>query len=96
MNVVGYLGKRNVEENGVKRTVQSMQFVRQGRYYAKDRWHALGEFVDRPTLPKVEGLIEARRKLLLEQKKNTSGTQPSATPAPRRRRRTPSTTTQGK
>ncbi len=96
MNVVGYLGKRNVEENGVKRTVQSMQFVRQGRYYAKDRWHALGEFVDRPTLPKVEGLIEARRKLLLEQKKNTSGTQPSATPAPRRRRRTPSPTTQGK
>jgi len=73
-----------------------MQFVRQGRYYAKDRWHALGEFVDRPTLPKVEGLIEARRAMLIEQKNKQSGTPASATPAPRRRRRTTPTSTTGK
>lgn len=57
MNVVGYLGKTQVEE----RTVQSILFRREGRYYAKDRWDALGQRVNRPTLPKVEGLIEEQR-----------------------------------
>lgn len=98
VNVVGYLGKRQVEvPGGKKQIVQSMQFVRQGRYYAKDRWHALGEFVDRPTLPLIEKKIEDRRALLIAQaSEKKSGTPPSATPAPRRRRRTPTSATQGK
>lgn len=93
VNVVGYLGKRQIEVNGQKQIVQSMQCVRQGRYYAKDRWNALGTYVDRPTLPKVEGLIEAKRAQLIAAKQaSESGSQPSAAPTPRRRRRTPSST----
>lgn len=57
MNVVGYMHKRTVDE----KTAQTILFQRQGRYYAKDRWNALGTYVDRPTLPKVEGLIEEQR-----------------------------------
>lgn len=57
MNVVGYMGKHTVDD----KTVQSILYRRQGRYYAKDRWNALGERVNRPTLPKVEGLIEEQR-----------------------------------
>lgn len=62
MNVVGYMGKAATESGGV---TQRIQFVRAGRYYAKDRWNALGDHVDKPTLPKIEALIEARRKQLL-------------------------------
>ena len=63
MNVVGYMDKRKDEETD--KTVQSILFQRQGRHYAKDRWAALGSRVDRPTLPKVEGLIEERRSQMI-------------------------------
>jgi hypothetical protein len=59
MNVIGYMDKYTPP--GSDRKVQSILFQREGRYYAKDRWNALGKRVDRPTLPKIEGLIEQRR-----------------------------------
>lgn len=65
MNVVGYLGKAKVDD----KVVQRMQFRREGRHYAKDRWDALGPFVDRPTLPKVEKMIEEKRKALIDASK---------------------------
>jgi hypothetical protein len=61
MNVIGYMDKRRIKEGDKERMVQSILFRREGRYYAKDRWNALGQRVDRPTLPKIEGLIEEQR-----------------------------------
>lgn len=84
MNVVGYLGKAKNDQDKI---VQRMQTMRQGRHYAKDRWNALGTHVDRPTLPKVEKLIEDKRAELLAARQSEAK---SASPAPRRRRRTAS------
>lgn len=62
MNMVGYLGFANVPgPNGNKIKVQRMQFRASDTVYAKDRFNALGAYMDRPTLPKVMDLIEAKR-----------------------------------
>lgn len=89
MNVVGYLGKSQVSKTDPT-VVQRMQFLRQGRHYAKDRWSALGVHMDRPTLPKVEALIEAKRAQLLKAEKE--GAKPAAPASPPRRRRRATTT----
>lgn len=91
MNVVGYLGK--AKDGADAPVVQRMKFRREGRYYAKDRWDALGPHMDRPTLPKIEAAIEAKRKLLLEAERNRSGAKPVAPVSPIRRRRAQPTTT---
>lgn len=82
MNVVGYMGKATVDDKKVQRIL----FRREGKFYAKDRFNALGAHVDKPTLPKIEGLIEAARK----QQAATRKAQPAAT-APRPIRRRPTT-----
>lgn len=61
MNVIGFLGKAQVEVEGEKKMVQRLLTQRVGKYFARDRFMALGKHVDRPTLPKIEGLIEAKR-----------------------------------
>ena len=76
MNVVGYLGKAKVKENGKDVTVQRLLTTQVGKFYAKDRFHALGQHIDRPTLPKLEALIDAKR-----------SASKSAAPTPLRRRR---------
>jgi hypothetical protein len=79
MNVLGYMDKRKTEDDKV---VQSILFQKQGRYYAKDRWAALGQRVDKPTLPKVEGLIEEKRKeMIASQKDGKSSPKKPATAA---------------
>lgn len=61
-NVVGYMGKRTVDASGEKKVVQTIQFQRQGRIYAKDRFGGcLGTFMDRPTLPKIDAAINKWR-----------------------------------
>lgn len=57
MNVVGYMTKREVEG----KQIQSVLWQKEAKYYAKDRFSALGHHMDRPTLPKVMELIEAKR-----------------------------------
>lgn len=71
MNVVGYLGKAQVGEGNDKKTINRLLTRRVGKFYAKDRFNALGKHVDMPTLPKIEQLIEAKK---------------SSAPAPVRRR----------
>jgi hypothetical protein len=94
MNVVGYLGKaaREVPGNDKKVVTQTMQFRREGRHYAKDRWDALGAYMDRPTLPKVEKAIEAKRAELLAAAAS-KGEKSAAPPTSIRRRTRRSTTT---
>lgn len=57
MNIVGYMSKREVEG----KHVQSILFQKEGKYYAKDRFSALGHHMDRPTLPKLMEAIEKKR-----------------------------------
>lgn len=83
MNVVGYLGKQEVLEAGQKKVVQTCRFRREGKYYAKDRFDALGAVMARPTLPKIEAAIVAKKALMAESKAAT----PAATSTPVRRRR---------
>lgn len=80
MNVVGYMDKRKTDDD---KMVQSILFRRQGRYYAKDRWDALGERVDKPTLPKVEGLIEKKRQDMIasQEGEKPSSKKPATTTA---------------
>lgn len=87
-NVVGYLGKFKEGTGTDAKVVQKMLTRRQGRYYAKDRWDALGAELVRPTLPMLEGLIEAKRKKLIAARTGgtKSGDGQSASPAPAARR----------
>jgi hypothetical protein len=71
MNVLGYLGKAKVNVDGKEATIQRILFQREGRYYAKDRWHALGHHIDKPTLKKVEDAIEKRREVLRGEQKRS-------------------------
>lgn len=57
MNVVGYMDKAKIKENGKEVLVQRILFERVGKFYAKDRFNTAGKHVDRPTLPKVEQLL---------------------------------------
>lgn len=64
MSVVGYMDFGPSQADPEKE-VQRIQFQPRGRFYAKDRWDALGDYMDRPTLPKVEKLIEERRAAMI-------------------------------
>ena len=57
MNVVGFMDKA---ETADKKKVQRILFSRVGKFYAKDRFNAIGNFMDKPTLPKVQELIEKK------------------------------------
>jgi hypothetical protein len=86
MNVLGYMSKvKAKQEDGKETVVQRILFQREGRVYAKDRWNALGHHMDKPTLPKVEELIEKRRETL--RKAVATPTSAAAAPPPTRRRR---------
>lgn len=76
--IVGYLGK--VKEGD--RLVQRLLVTREGRYFAKDRWDALGHHLDHPTLPKIEQLVEARRAELIGQKQKAEA-KPASPPTSR-------------
>ncbi len=54
MNVVGYYAKK--EEKG-KKPVRKMLCQPSGKYYAKDRFAALGNVLTDPTLPQIERMI---------------------------------------
>jgi hypothetical protein len=56
MNVVGYMDKATVDGKNVQRIL----WQREGKFFAKDRFGALGHHMDRPTLPKVIDAIEAK------------------------------------
>lgn len=55
MNVVGYLG---LKKNSSSRRLLTQRF---GKFFAKDRFNALGKYVDDPTIPKLETLINKSR-----------------------------------
>lgn len=76
MNVIGFLAKANIEESGEKKIVQRLLTQRTGKYFARDRFMALGHHVDRPTLPKIEGLIEAKRAAVNAQRANGAPASP--------------------
>jgi hypothetical protein len=61
MNVIGFLGKAQVEEGGNKKTVQRMLLKKKGKMYARDRFMALGSHMDYPSIPKIEAAITAKR-----------------------------------
>lgn len=65
MNVIGFLGHTPFVNGtgGVPRLLTQ----RVGRFYARDRFMALGQHIDRPTVPKVEELINAKRSNLQAQ-----------------------------
>lgn len=77
MNVIGYLGWTKKEVNGKEVRVRRMQWQHRGDYFAKDRFHALGTYMDEPTLPKAMRAIDARRAALRE----AAGKAPAARPA---------------
>lgn len=82
MNVIGFLGKAETPE---KKQVQRLLTAKVGKYFARDRFNALTPFVDKPTIPKIEGLINAKKE---EVAAKASGSPSAATP---RRRRRPAT-----
>lgn len=81
MNVVGYLGKQEVEG----KMTQRLWTMRNGRYAAKDRFDALGRWVDKPTLPKIETAIDAKRKAIAAASKASAEASKPTTTARRRR-----------
>lgn len=69
MNVVGYLGKTQVDG----KLVQRLTLRQDGKIYGKDRFNVIGGsggYMDRPTLPKIEALVDDWRKKM----KGNSGT----------------------
>lgn len=58
MHVVGYYGKRMVGKGDERREVRRMLFQNTPPYFAKDRYDALGRYIDEPTMPLIEGLID--------------------------------------
>lgn len=78
MNVIGFLGKATVENSDGKAIkVQRLLTQRTGKYFARDRFMALGHHVDRPTIPKIEGLIEAKKAMVNAERK-AGGPAPSS------------------
>lgn len=57
MNVIGYMDKAKTADN---KNVQRILWRREGKFFAKDRFSALGHHMDKPTLPKVVEAIEAK------------------------------------
>lgn len=58
MNVIGYLGMAELKD---KTKVQRLLTQQSGKIFARDRFMALGRFMDKPTLPKIERLINEKR-----------------------------------
>jgi hypothetical protein len=62
-NVIGYLGfATDTTSDGKKVAVQRMLWRRTNEVLAKDKFNALGAHMDRPTVPKMEAAIAAKRK----------------------------------
>lgn len=59
MNVVGYYAKREEKKEGAKKETVARKLLVQprGKYYAKDRFAALGSIMTDPTLPQIEAMI---------------------------------------
>lgn len=58
MHVVGHGVKRNIKDaNGSTVQVRRVYFQSVGPYKAKDRYDALGKYLDNPTVPMIEELI---------------------------------------
>lgn len=57
MNVVGYYAKREVDKGGKKAVARKLLCQQSGKYYAKDRFNALGTVLTDPTVPRLEELI---------------------------------------
>lgn len=56
MNAYGYL---KVKSDAERKEYRRWIFTRNGAYFGKDRYGVLRPFVDNPTIPKVQALIEA-------------------------------------
>lgn len=56
MNVVGYYAKRE-EKGDSKKEVRKLLVQPSGKFYAKDRFAALGKILTDPTLPQIEKLV---------------------------------------
>lgn len=61
-NVIGYLGFAESTVNGKKTSVQRMLFRATNECLAKDKFNALGSYMDKPTVPKLEAAIAASRR----------------------------------
>jgi hypothetical protein len=58
MHVVGHGIKRNIKQGDDKQVmVRRVYFQTAGPYRAKDRYGVLGNFIDNPTIPQIEELI---------------------------------------
>lgn len=61
-NVVGLLGTATVNKDKPnERQVKRLITQRTGKFYARDRFAALGKYVDEPSVPKIEELINKKR-----------------------------------
>jgi AAA domain len=67
MNVVGYMGYALIDKGGKKTNVQRLLTQRVGKYFARDRFNALGHHIDNPTIPIIEERIEKKRAELRSQ-----------------------------
>lgn len=62
MNVIGYMGFVKVQSaQGNTRTVQRVLFQHTATHYAKDRFHALGPHMDKPTIPRIVEAVATKR-----------------------------------
>jgi hypothetical protein len=59
-NVVSYMSLVDDPNNKGKK-IRRCLFVQEGKYTAKDRFHALGHHVDNPTVPTIIGKIDKAR-----------------------------------
>lgn len=75
MNIIGYLGHAQIGEGDGKTTIQRMLTQKVGKFYARDRFQACGLYVDEPTVPKIEALVNAKKAAL---KKETVAKTPAA------------------
>lgn len=80
MNLVGYMDKATVKQDGKDVKVQRILFEKVGKFYAKDRFNSIGKHLDKPTIPKLEALVL----------KGSAASAPASAsaPVPLRRRRT--------
>lgn len=81
MNVVGYYAKKE-EKGKITKVTRKMLVQPSGKYYAKDRFAALGNVLTDPTLTQIEGMIRkspAGKGLIVPERR--SGKVTKATPA---------------
>jgi hypothetical protein len=57
MHVVGHGVKRTIKVDDKPQTLRRVYFQSAGPYKAKDRYGVLGRFIDNPTIPMIESLI---------------------------------------